>query len=686
MDFLLDNKSPLHDPSKTSSSSIGSLKLPVAYFDPLLQTISYMLSQIPIESLNELDRLLLYSPELYEKTLKDAFDSKCVCGFIEKLAWENEKFSMSLAIIILKGLHKVMFDEVRPYCEAFTVFLNLKDSIQSKRIQWLLGFPQMEMICNANGFENFGLYGLNNLDDFHLNFISSINVDGSMTILEVMTHNINRVESVCCVVLKHVLLLAFLNEKIFDYISVLPAPCYLYAKFSDWFKPFLDKYGVELNKSYYGDARKKEIHAEALKYYDLFITKYNEKYPIILNKEKTLEEFQDQKPQIEVEIEEKSPEKIEEKSPEKIEEEEASNNSKEKAEIEELKEDTRNKELPKEDPISNKITDEYSSILQSFLNKPQYILGQTMNETLIEIKKTEDYIFSMKEYSVLALLSKPTGKTNLALPKAIARDHYLFPSSVDSNSPFAGFVHSKYTYSENYGKKTTKLAHFYQFFKTKLALNFTGPGISTPNNSYFKEENPEIKHKNSEQDFKEFSEMSDKIQLFQFECLRKFSLDNRSNKHLLVSFSISPLTGDFQNIQDFKDPILMMTRPYSNIDVFFLQKLNYDLPWDEYSVNLRVFNVFSSETVIKETKLLMCYYDQKDNQGDSILIEENRPGNDNSNNNIIRKRLSNEKNTKDNKKNKTVGFADQEFEVFPEDAEFAELIEKDLSGGGYPGL
>ena len=634
LDFLLADKSPLHDPSKPASSTIGSLKLPATYFDPLLQTVGHLLEKSTTDDLSELDKMLLKCPDLYEKALRDGLDSKSVCAFIEKLALECESFSASLSVIILKGLNKVMFDEVRPYCDAFTILLNLKDSLQAKRMQWLLGMPQPEMICNANGFENWGLYGLNSLDDLHLNFVSSLYVENSMTILEVMTHNINRVESVCCVVLKHVLLLSFLNEPIFDYIAALPSPSYLFAKFSDWFKPFLDKYGVELNKSYFGDARKKDIHAEALKYLEYFKNKYQERFPITPPASKIEEE--------------------QEKLVSKIEEEPLSN--KDPNNVAEPEESKVNQ--PKRDSIGDR--SEEAPVLQGHLGKTLYIIGQTMNETSTEIKRTEDYIFSLKEYTVLALLSKPTGKTNLSLPRSIAREHYLFPTSVETNSPFAGFVHSKYTYSENYGKKTSKLAHFYQFFKKKLALNFGSEPESPKENK--EKEDPKSIPAEASQDFKDFTEMTAKLKLFQFDCLRKYFIDNRSNKYLFVRLEITSSGEEpLRNLREIKDPVLMLVRPYSNADVIILQKADFEAPWDNYSVNLRVFNVFSAEPVIKETRLLACYMEQRDGTGDSLVIEDAGTNEGNKKGDMGKKRIGNsERNNKDNKR-KMVGFWDRDF-------------------------
>lgn len=682
-------------PSSIIASS-SSYHIPASNYDPLLQTVSFLITKISPTELSPTDQSLLLCSEFYEKAFREGLDLRCINSMIEQFAVENEKFSMMLTIIILKGLHKVMFDEVKPLAEAFTSLLNIKDSLQMKRIQWLLGYPQPEIICSANSFDNFGIYGLNNLDDNMITYNSTLVLDGAMSVLEVMVHNINRVESVCLVCLKHILLLSQCNPLIFDYIASLPSHCYLYAKFIDWVKPFLDKYKLDLERNYFGDARKKELYIETENLYVFFMNKFNEKYPDSI--------------------------------PEQI--------------------------------TSNEQEENYMFLKPSILDKPLYIIGQTMNEISSEIQRTEDFVLLCKEVSAMTLKSMPTGKTNLALPRNIARDTYLFPSSVDSNSVYSCFVHSKYTYTESYAKKNNKIAHFYQFFKSKLALNFCpavnekannlkknledktitrsslkgfqknimdlennsnnmnkelnndNNGLSKQdlekeskntkkydeNDSKKEESDPErefstnnlekslntkenLTEETSNKTFekeeknvspsKELLELSDKVRIF--ECIRKYTFENKSNRHILITLLIRPVAtsenSSLSNILPMQDPVIMLARPYAPLDVLFLMKINFEKDWDQYEVIFKHYTIFTLDNVVKEMRVFISYAENKNKECDSLVLEDENPRKTEIQTKTLMKMGSSGK--------RKVGFIDQEFELFPEDVEFMEALDED---------
>lgn len=505
---------------------------------------------------------------------------QCLSSIIEKFASENEGFSVMMIMVILKGMNKVMFDEVRIYSELFTSLLNIKDSLQKKRMQWLLGYPQPEIICTSNNLDNYGVYGLNNLDDKTIGFPSLLTIENSMSVLDLMVYNINRVESVCLVCLKQVLLLASLHPDIFEYIASLPSHCYIYAKFIDWFKPFLDKYQQDLNRCYFGDSRKKEICEEAIRLLDIFLKNFQEKYPLKIT------------------------------------------NSPMQMDIEEGKEAT-------------------EPILTAFNNNSIYLIGQTMNETLKELEKNDEYTFSFKEVSALTLRSKPTGKGNLSLPKSIAKDSYLFPSSVDSSSVYSCFVHSKYAYNESYNRKGNKLTHLYQFFKAKIWNTLTiskgvdeeAPLLQEKHEEKKENKEEEIgppplsdkeksKEDNNNNNFKEpLSDLSEEFRVY--ECIRKYTFQNHTNKPLLVSLTIKTKNNEpLLNIYPLSEEVLALVKSYCVVDLLTLMKKNLENDWDDYEITLRKYAIFSGDSFLKETNVFLKYVEQRHMDIECLLIED----------------------------------------------------------------
>ena len=93
LEFLLDRKA-----SGSDQKSSGTIKYPAANYDPLLQTIDFLLRKVKKEELSENERNLLYCPELYEKAMRDGLEFKCIGNVIERFAVEDERFSIMICI------------------------------------------------------------------------------------------------------------------------------------------------------------------------------------------------------------------------------------------------------------------------------------------------------------------------------------------------------------------------------------------------------------------------------------------------------------------------------------------------------------------------------------------------------------------------------------------------------------
>jgi hypothetical protein len=55
-----------------------------------------------------------------------------------------------------------------------------------------------------------------------------------------------------------------------EYFSNLPGPTYCFARFTDWFRPFLDKQIGEASKGYSGSAHKQEVAVKCISLYDKY--------------------------------------------------------------------------------------------------------------------------------------------------------------------------------------------------------------------------------------------------------------------------------------------------------------------------------------------------------------------------------------------------------------------------------
>lgn len=82
------------------------------------------------------------------------------------------------------------------------------------------------------------------------NYESSINVEGTTSLIEPILTYHNRIEAFALLCTKEALRLCDASKKIRTYIFNLESPTLLYAKFVDFLKAFIDKYNEDHKKSY----------------------------------------------------------------------------------------------------------------------------------------------------------------------------------------------------------------------------------------------------------------------------------------------------------------------------------------------------------------------------------------------------------------------------------------------------
>ena len=370
------------------------------------------------------DNRCMDSIEFFEKTMTEKYDSTAFGVLVEHYSYESESFSYHLAILMLRGLNKCNYDEARPYLEAITYFLNIRDSLQMKRVEWILGYPQPVIQNTKAGVASFGMYGNSAIDDVVINYESTLNSENCVSILQIIIHNRRRLENLCLVCLRQLLVICDLNPAIFEFVASLPPPSYNYSNFTDWAKPFITNYIEDAKRYYYGGFQKEETGKETLKLFTLFeerlANKMQANQDIISNfrtgkKEKPAATNVSEKP---------------------------------KAENEESKE--KGPETP--------------AILRSAL--PVYVIGETSNEERIkEVQLLENepgLVILENQVHVYIKESQPTGLSNLAFPPAVLKESYISSQQVRPGSALSHFIQPLHSGRDNQSD-TTKAQGNYLF-------------------------------------------------------------------------------------------------------------------------------------------------------------------------------------------------------------------------------
>lgn len=436
IDFYLGPNSPVPEFSEKKHTMGNRYTEPE--FNPLIQTVANMVKRsrvttktgappytslarqgYPVYELSANDMKCLFCSDFYEKTLREKYDPQSFGHIIQHFSFENEGFSQTLAEIILKGLNKANYDDVKPYLEAMSYFISLNDMFQLKRIEWILGYPQPFVSTMRYGSDSFGMYGNNSLEDLIVSYETPLSVENSTSLINLVLQNRKKFENLCISIVRQLLILLDVNHVIFQYVVSLPPPSYNYAKFTDWIPAFIDYFLVEAKKYHYSTYSKEEIGIEAQKYWKSVEEK------IKTSVDATRQAWDQVYSQVEGL---------------------KSSDDKPAQPVVVASEDKENENKPEEAAESASKKTPLSHIF-----KP-YIIGQTFKEEELG-KKIFESSDVPNEVSLVTLEaqcyiadSKPLGVGNLTFPEYLLTDNRLRGIEVDNDSPFALFVQPKGVY------------------------------------------------------------------------------------------------------------------------------------------------------------------------------------------------------------------------------------------------
>ena len=286
-DFFLAERSPIRPKDEKRMCMGNNYSKPV--FDSLVQTICYLSrhtdpreegqEKYPDTILDgeifkpgEKEKEVIVSKHFGEKAIKDAFEAEAVGKLIAHWSYENDRNSEIFAGVFLKGINETDYEEVAPFLSAMHHFLSLNDSLQKKRLEWLLGIPMMVdgstiKACPPE-LPKLGINAIMSLTEevyYYPSTLKSLD-SNEESILSLIFRSKRRFESYTLFCIKELLTL---GEDIMKYVCNMPSPTYQYAKYSDWIMQFVK----DKQKSKSRDA---EIHMDLINQCVEMLNKYEE--------------------------------------------------------------------------------------------------------------------------------------------------------------------------------------------------------------------------------------------------------------------------------------------------------------------------------------------------------------------------------------------------------------------------
>jgi hypothetical protein len=221
------------------------MKMPSTLLGFDLNTMKYQPERYPLKD-ESFDYIL--SSEFVEMCLKEGVQCVELGRMIAHLCYKFEKFSKRISKLLLHGISRGDFEKVKSYLDVVTQLAIIKDEFQQSRLEWLFGvgilnsFTALKTDDQNEVITKVGIPALHSMSDETYSFKSALiqdSIDDSL--LHLLWRYKGRMDTYTVNCLYGLLNLISLDEYVAEFFAKLPSPTYVYARYTDWFLPYLEK-------------------------------------------------------------------------------------------------------------------------------------------------------------------------------------------------------------------------------------------------------------------------------------------------------------------------------------------------------------------------------------------------------------------------------------------------------------
>jgi len=221
------------------------MKMPATLLGFDLNTMKYQPERYPLKD-ESFDYIL--SSEFVEMCLKEGVQCVELGKMIAHLCYKFEKFSKRISKLLLHGISRGDFEKVKSYLDVVTQLAIIKDEFQQSRLEWLFGvgilnsFTALKTDDQNEVITKVGVPALHSMTDETYSFKSALiqdSIDDSL--LHLLWRYKGRMDTYTVNCLYGLLNLISLDDYVAEFFAKLPSPTYVYARYTDWFLPYLEK-------------------------------------------------------------------------------------------------------------------------------------------------------------------------------------------------------------------------------------------------------------------------------------------------------------------------------------------------------------------------------------------------------------------------------------------------------------
>eukprot|EP01022_Parablepharisma_sp_SALTPOND_P018631 TRINITY_DN3072_c0_g2_i1.p1 TRINITY_DN3072_c0_g2~~TRINITY_DN3072_c0_g2_i1.p1 ORF type:complete len:1261 (+),score=124.77 TRINITY_DN3072_c0_g2_i1:4888-8670(+) len=265
LDFFLEKRSPLYS-LKIKRYEMGNIAQ-APDFGPLIELVAFLLQRVdfPRKSLNGARDVLLPPSTLGNEVFSlTELAKKCVligdiiCKHLHcngkadqiaelmvHLCYENKKYSVQVCQTLLQLMNTPEPQLFSAYLELIYKFVSIVDSYQGHRIEWTFGW--VYPVAKGQFFTSSNTPTAS--DETNV-YVSPIVVNPSiLPLLALLWRHRDKYKPGTLECISMIMKLVKEQKELYIYLKNVPSPNYIYGRYTDWVKEFLESYDSEVISS-----------------------------------------------------------------------------------------------------------------------------------------------------------------------------------------------------------------------------------------------------------------------------------------------------------------------------------------------------------------------------------------------------------------------------------------------------
>ena len=244
-DFMLGRKSPLCRPDERRPELGGAYSHPD--LSSVIKLMTAMITDQELTTLypmSDLEKQMILHPDLLKTMLGSATASKQFGQCLANMCRDDAKLTRKVSKVFLRAIEASHQATVRGYLKALKPFLLADDSLKQQKLEWIFGIPE---VCSRKMYGaarcKYGVELVDRINEESVKFSSPIlfAAAGDDALLAQIVKCKGRMDLPCISCLKELLSLMRKDAAIARYVYHLPPHSYQGARFTDWFRPYIEE-------------------------------------------------------------------------------------------------------------------------------------------------------------------------------------------------------------------------------------------------------------------------------------------------------------------------------------------------------------------------------------------------------------------------------------------------------------